>query len=289
MTTQGTKSSNQLWKEYYSIQDAANLLGKDPDEFIYRAVKGEITIYIKANNWVAQRIYEVDHKLDGLDQPIRFVRLLGAPATTDFTNPRLYERLRESTCPEMEIVHESDYAVTIIGSQKFHPKNGMFKQYFSYPTSIQLPVTVDSLNSFLKTEGDAKVEISLNKILPQISSPNQFVYCPNEEITVTEAYEQGRLHVSTSEIQEAVDVVSNENEVAGVSKNTLLKIVATMAVKGYCFNPNQNNSATAEILRDMSDLVANPIKKTDTILNAIKLAIETQVVSGYKYPTKTQK
>ena len=188
-------------REYLSVAEGLNLINDKNigstyvvDDLIYKAAIGQLIIYVLTNDWSASQIYEIDHSKPNTDLKIRFT----GPKEPPFPNSKDMEELERQTLAYKNWVGTQD---AVYGNRTIYGQRGQNVGFYALRMSSHKPIAAITFKKFYEGDFSSKIELNLGKILNSTDSTKEYYFCPDLEVLLQDALDDGKLYVKRHELQ----------------------------------------------------------------------------------------
>lgn len=179
---------------YLSISKAAGEYKCEPEDIIYEASIGEITIYISAYNWKAKLIYKYINN--------------NSLANTSDSKPSSLEEVKRYFEENEDWDEHNDL---LGGNFTFFGRHGPRQGLYDNPWRGYLPISMATVSSYQKGSVTSLIEIDLNKILGKKDEDFELNICPEQDVLFEEALKNDRLLVMKAELDNLCSLSPNES------------------------------------------------------------------------------
>lgn len=246
------------------------------EDLFQAAADGDLTIYVLADNWNAESVYEIDTTKVLGDLSITFTGT-PPPALPDSEDEEEFER-------QYQAWHNGkDKQDTTIGNVTFYGRNGTYRELYKYTRSGFQPISAKTIIDYRKGDVSSKIELDLNRILNLSDDTKERFFCPDPQVLLQDALNSGMLFVMKDDLTRLISNESIDPDNAkgkdDVSRKTLLNLVLGMAIDAYGYNHTAAKSPTPSELERNLALKGIEISN-DTIKKALKEA-------ALKYPPES--
>lgn len=290
-----TKAIDAIEPDWYSLAEAAKILNAGIEGLIHGAANGKIQLCVLANKWMAERVYQYDHTIDigdalssaysgtGLTTENMFL----AMATNNDFPPALKPTFRGPTPPPIPDPEAKNYQEQlslylrthdcqdmVMGHIVAYGKHGNSRALYDMSYDGLLPIAKKCFKEYLIRPDTAKVEIDLYQYFNMSNEALDAYMVPENEVLIKDVFNNGKLVVKSNEIRRLTTPIGSQDSKpeAGVSRNSLLKLIIGMAIKGYRFDPKaKRNMILQELMTDLEQ--AEVSLDAQTIRDALNEAI----------------
>jgi hypothetical protein len=245
-----------LRRDRYTLQEAAEKLSMDIQDFFFFAVKGDIQIYVTTNNLVTEEIYELDSSYD------------------------YSQKLVDKALDEYQ--RQAQQKAIKVGPFIRHAKGGLFKDFYDKQWAEPQPVAKKSISTYYVGEKQAVIELDFNLILKLKNEPNERFVKLSPSLLVQDALDANKLFVMKADMQRLSEQSVNPDvakpKISGVAKGPRTSTQECYAEwqrraeEKKARNPALSAYAIATAILDDLEKEKSPfIRSIDTIRQHIKI------------------
>ena len=271
------KNKFQWKRPELSLQEVTEQKDCTVEDLFHAAALGELTIYVRADGWKVACIGSI--------------KQVALSVLTDQTN-KINKDDIEAVLPEFKEIKSKDDArekgyvalsrlseelekfsppdelkdIISLGPMTFYPNSGIYRASYILPLFGFQPISVGSMAIDRKDTGGGIWLKLIDDFGISENSTDEFFICPDRVVTLQDALKDGNLFVMKEDLQNLTSDPDDAKPKGGVNRNTLLKMIIGMAIKGYNYDPAAKRSNTSsEIEKDLKDLKIglddDPIRK----------------------------
>lgn len=239
-----------LKRDFYPLQEAAELAGLKADDLIHMAAQGKLTVSVLADNWEIGAVYEIERSPD-FEGDLTKVSYVG-PGPIEFPEPG-----DEEFHAKFEAWKQNkDKKDIVVGRHRVYGRQGPFAYFYSLLFRGPQPISKVSFADYLVSPSTATIRIDLNRILGVSELDKERLVMPERPVGIQDAVADKKLIVLKSDLNRLIsgdkDSPDDVKADGGVTRKTLLKLVIGLADKGYNYDPSsKKNAAVGDIHRDL--------------------------------------
>lgn len=183
----------QSKRPYLSLSEAIKEYECTVDDLLYEASIGDLTIYVLADNWLAEQIYEADPTKDVSSLLVTYSGPQRAPIPDSYDEEE-FERQYQA------FINSKDREDISIGMYTFYGSRGIYRVLYERQWTGHQPIAVETLLKYRKGATATSIEIDVNKSLKLNNEAVERLMKPKSEFRFLDALNDGKLFVMKADM-----------------------------------------------------------------------------------------